>query len=144
MLLVPKNTAHVDMLPWIQDQELLLAKCCLAFVRSMQSTEMRRKERAAFKIDPEFSYAEKGCTLSPPPGMARDALLVLDIQLVNWYSKKSVKAIGEDGVVLRTTKASESWEHPLPPFEVNFLSLSNTQNSIHQRVSQLLSIRLAK
>ena len=79
---------------------------------------MLRGERAAFKIDPEYSYAEKGCPLQPPPGMPRDASYVLDIQLVNWYFKRGVKVVGEEGVILRLTQESESWEHPRPPFEV--------------------------
>ena len=84
---------------------------------------MLRGERAAFKIDPEYSYAEKGSSFQPPAGMSPDASLVLDIQLVNWYPKKHVKSLGEDGVILRTIQASESWEHPRPPFEVSSCAL---------------------
>ena len=42
------------------------------------------------------------------------------MQLVNWYSKQAgVKALGDAGVIKRTTRESESWEHPRPPFEVS-------------------------
>lgn len=80
--------------------------------------EMLKGERSAFRIDPEYSYAEKGCQYKPPEGMSKDSALVLDFQLVNWYSKDSVKPVGEDGVILRRVKSSDSWEHPRPPFEV--------------------------
>lgn len=84
-----------------------------------RNAEMLKGERSVFKIAPEFSYAQKGCLLNPPGGVSRDAALMLDIQLVNFYRKSEVKAVGEDGVILRTLKASQSWEHPRPPFEVN-------------------------
>ena len=80
---------------------------------------MLRGERAAFRIAPELSFAQKECSLKPPKGMSAEADLVIDIQLVHWYRKGQVRAVGEDGVILRTTKGSESWEHPRPPFEVN-------------------------
>ena len=79
---------------------------------------MLKGERAVFKIAPEYSFAQKGCQVEPPKGMSRDAALMLDFQLVNFYRKGEVKAVGEHGVVLRTLTASESWEHPRPPFEV--------------------------
>lgn len=81
--------------------------------------EMLKGERSAFRIDPEYSYAEKECSFQPPQGMTKESALVLDIQLVNWYPKKGVKSVGEDGIVLRTTSPSESWEHPRAPFEVH-------------------------
>lgn len=79
---------------------------------------MLRGERAAFRIAPELSFAQKECSLKPPKGMSAEADLVIDIQLVHWYRKGQVRAVGDDGVILRTTKGSESWEHPRPPFEV--------------------------
>ena len=84
---------------------------------------MLKGERAVFKVAPEYSFAQKGCQVDPPKGMARDAALMLDIQLVNFYRKGEVKTVGEHGVILRTLKASESWEHPRPPFEVGNSSM---------------------
>lgn len=83
-----------------------------------RNAEMLEGERAVFKIAPVYSYAQKGCLVDPPKGISRDAALMLDIQLVNFYRKGEVKAVGEGGVILRTLKASESWEHPRAPFEV--------------------------
>ena len=81
---------------------------------------MTKGERAAFQISPEYSYAQKGCQVRPPAGMPADASIVIDMQLVNWYSKKAgVKALGDAGVIKRTTRESESWERPRPPFEVS-------------------------
>lgn len=80
---------------------------------------MLRGERAAFRIAPELSFGQKDCQLKPPKGMSAEADLVIDIQLVQSYDKAKVRAVGDDGVILRTTKGSESWEHPRPPFEVS-------------------------
>lgn len=80
---------------------------------------MLKGERAAFKIAPELSFGEKDCKIGPPRGVSAEANLVIDMQLVYWYKKAEVKAIGEDGVILRMLSSSESWEHPRPPFEVS-------------------------
>lgn len=76
-------------------------------------------ERAAFQIAPELSLAQKGCQIKPPEGVSLEADLVLDFQLVLWYSKSNVKPVGDEGVIIRTLKSSDSWEHPRPPFEVH-------------------------
>lgn len=76
-------------------------------------------ERAVFRISPEYSFAQKSCNLVPPKGVSPDASLLIDIQLVNWYHKsKGVKPLGESGVIKRTFKETDSWEHPQPAFEV--------------------------
>ena len=78
-------------------------------------------ERAAFRIAPELSFGQKDCRVKPPKGISAEADLVIDLQLVQWYHKGQVRAVGDDGVILRTIKTSESWEHPRPPFEVGTL-----------------------
>ena len=92
--------------------------------------EMLQGERAAFKIAPELSFAQKDCHLDPPGGVSAEADLVIDIQLVSWYKKAGVKAVGDNGVIMRTLKSSESWEHPRPPFEVNYF-ICQTKKAIN-------------
>jgi len=89
---------------------------------------MLKGERSVFKIAQEFSYAQKGCQVEPPRGFSRDAALMIDIQLVNFYRKGEVKAVGEEGVIMRILKASQSWEHPRPPFEVTTRHADGAQN----------------
>ena len=80
---------------------------------------MLRGERAAFKIAPELSFGQKDCRLQPPKGVSAEADLVIDLQLVNWYRKAEVRTVGDEGLIVRTLRSSDSWEHPRPPFEVH-------------------------
>lgn len=91
---------------------------------------MLRGERSAFKIAPELSFAEKGCQMKPPKGVSAEADLVIDMQVVHWYPKGQVRALGDNGVILRTLKSSESWEHPRAPFEVSLFGRSSSSQDV--------------
>lgn len=98
---------------------------------------MLQGERAAFKIAPELSLAQQGCRIQPPKGVSAEADLVIDLQLLHWYSKGEVKTVGDEGVIMRTLRGSDSWEHPRPPFEVSLACYTLSQMNCLFCVSKL-------
>ena len=69
------------------DARPLYHQCCLKRV----SAEMTQGERIVLKLQPEYSYAQKGCPFRPPKGYPADADFVFDIQLAAFYPGKDIK-----------------------------------------------------
>ena len=53
--------------------------------------EMTQGERIMLMLQPEYSYAQKGCRFQPPKGYPADADFVFDIQLAAIYPAKDIK-----------------------------------------------------
>ena len=52
---------------------------------------MTQGERVMLMLQPEYSYAQKGCQFQPPQGYPADADFVFDIQLAGIHPAQQIK-----------------------------------------------------
>ena len=63
----------------------------LSRVEQLWFAEMTQGERVMLMLQPEYSYAQKGCQFKPPKGYPPDADFVFDIQLAAIHPAQQTK-----------------------------------------------------
>jgi hypothetical protein len=87
-------------------------------------SDIRLRERCALQLKPEFAYLHKECVSKPPAGFRKEESLGIDVQLANFISSaaggggKSIKSLGDSGIVMQVIKEGNGWETPRAPFDV--------------------------
>lgn len=76
---------------------------------------MRKGEKAAFTIAPDYGYGPKGS----PPTIPPNATLKFDVELLEWTSVKDI--CGDGGLFKTVLEEGKKWEMPKDPDEVRVI-----------------------
>lgn len=100
---------------------------------------MRKDERRALKVTPEFFFQHPECEFHLPEkdqAFEKEKLMV-DLRLVRWYFSDSVSHVGygEEYILKHVLKQGEGWENPRPPYEASACSSRGFTSPVDNNMS---------